>query len=238
MTDPWNRLGKAWDRLWYTSPARTRQEVGAILAALSLVPPARVLDIGCGTGRHAVALARRGFFVLGVDRAPRMVAAARAKARARRVARRARFLLGDAAALPVRPGSFDVALSLCEGAFGADPRRGSAERILAEAARALRPGGQLVLVALRREWLDRHGDWRYDPRSGRSRGREVHELESGERAVLEISTRAFTAGEAAAALRRAGLRPIARAGAAPGEYAAIPLDDDAMQYMLIARREG
>lgn len=237
MTDLWDRLGRAWDRLWYTSPRRTAQEVGAILAALDLRPPARVLDVGCGTGRHAVALARRGFSVTGVDRSPRMVAAARAKARRSR-AGRARFILADAARLPLRSGAFDVALSLCEGAFGADERPAAERLILAEIARALAPGGRLVLVALDRRWLARHGDWRYDPRSKRWVGRETHALESGERAEVAVSTRAHTAWEAARALRRAGLRPVGRAAAAPGEYAAIPPQEVAMQYMLIAVKEA
>jgi SAM-dependent methyltransferase len=237
VSDLWNRFGRAWDRLWYTHPRRTAQEVGAILAALELAPPARILDVGCGTGRHAVALARRGFDVLGVDLAPRMVAAARAKARRAHVRRRAVFALADGARLPVRGGAFDVALSLCEGAFGSDPRPGAQEEILSEVARALRPGGRLVLVALDRRWLDRHGDWRYDPGSGRFVGREEHALESGGRAEVEVSTRALSPDEAAGLVRRAGLRPIGRAAAAPGEYAALPPDEPAMQYMLIARKE-
>ena len=244
--DFYERLGRAWDKLWYTSPRRTAQEVDAIVDVLAhtggggrFEPPARILDIGCATGRHAVLLARRGFFVVGVDRAAAMVAAARAKARrrGREVMRRARFVRADATRLPMRDGAFDVALSLCEGAFGSDDRPGAGDAILREAARALAPGGRLVLVALERGWLDRHGDWRYDPRSGRSRGRETHRLASGQRVEVEVSTRALPLEVALTAVRGAGLQPIGRAGAAPGEYAAIPLDREAAQYMIIARKE-
>jgi SAM-dependent methyltransferase len=235
----WDRLGRAWDGLWYTSPRRTAQEVGAIIAALDLRGGERVLDIGCGTGRHSVRLARLGWRVVGVDRSAAMLAVARAKAARARVLGRTSFILADAAALPFSDGRFDVALSLCEGAFGADEGRARAHAaILREAARALAPGGRLVLVALERRWLDRHGDWRYDPRSGRHVGREMHALEGGARARVAISTRALRWEEAARSLRRAGLRPIGRAGAAPGRYAALAQDDpDAMQYMLIATKE-
>jgi ubiquinone/menaquinone biosynthesis C-methylase UbiE len=235
--DVFQRLGSAWDRLWYTSPRATAQEVRAILAVLGGLPRgARILDIGCGTGRHAVALARLGHEVVGVDRAPAMVRAAREKARRRRVATRARFVLGDARALPVRDASFHVALSLCEGAFGACDARGADVALLREAARALRPGGALVLVALDRSWLDRQGEWRYDPARGRSVGREWHRLEDGSRRRVEISTRAYRPAEAARLVERCGLEVVERCGAAPGAYAAVPREG-AMQYLIVAKKE-
>jgi SAM-dependent methyltransferase len=244
MPSVWQRLGRSWDRLWYASPRATAQEVSAILAILSggsptsLPKTARFLDIGCGTGRHALRLAALGYGVVGVDLAPAMAAAARAKARRRRLARRARFVLGDARALPVRSASFHVALSLCEGAFGAQEGRGADLALLREAARALRPGGALVLVALRKPWLDRQGDWRYDPARGRNVGRETHRLADGRVRRVEISTRAYGVAEAARLLARAGFEVVERCGAAPGRYAAIPLDADAMQYLLVGKKPG
>jgi SAM-dependent methyltransferase len=237
MSDLWDRLGPAWDRLWYTTEQKTEQEVSAILAVLGGLPlEARILDLGCGTGRHALKLARRGYSVVGVDRAPAMVAAARRKAKRRRVARRARFVVGDARALPLRGERFHVALSLCEGAFGACEARGAETEILREAVRALRPGGALVLVALNRTWLDLQGEWRYDPASGRSVGRERHALADGTTRRVEISTRAFRPGEAVRLLERCGLEVVERCGAAPGAYAAVPPGDEAMQYLLVGKK--
>jgi SAM-dependent methyltransferase len=51
-----------------------------ILVSQGLTAPRRLLDLGCGTGSHAVRLAQRGHFVLGVDRSPEMLARAHAKA--------------------------------------------------------------------------------------------------------------------------------------------------------------
>lgn len=236
--DLFSQLGRAWDDLWYTSPRRTDQEVRSILAVLGGLPgSARILDLGCGTGRHAVRLARLGYAVTGIDRVAPMVAAARRKAARARVGRRARFVLGDARALPFRDAAFHVLLSLCEGAFGAPEERGGNLRLLREAARVLRPGGALVLVALDRRWLDRHGDWRYDPARSRSVGRERHVLGDGRRRVVEISTRACAPAEAARLVRRAGLAVVERCGAAPGAYAAVARDGpEAMQYLIVGKK--
>ena len=55
----------------------TEQEVDFLVDALGLEPGMRVLDAGCGPGRHALALARRGIEVVGVDLSPDFVALAR-----------------------------------------------------------------------------------------------------------------------------------------------------------------
>lgn len=55
-------------------------EVDAMLSLLALKPPARVLDLCCGPGRHALELARRGFEVTGVDRTQAYLDEARRRA--------------------------------------------------------------------------------------------------------------------------------------------------------------
>lgn len=59
---------------------RTRHEIDFLVKALPLHPAARVLDIGCGFGRHSVELARRDYHVLGIDPAAAMIRAARENA--------------------------------------------------------------------------------------------------------------------------------------------------------------
>ncbi len=100
-------------------------------------PPWRVLDVGCGTGTHAVELARRGHRVTGVDRSDDMLDAARAKA-----AGTVRFLHGDARSLDLGE-TFDVVTCL----FAVLSYQLTADDALA-ALRAFRrhldPGGVLV----------------------------------------------------------------------------------------------
>jgi SAM-dependent methyltransferase len=71
-------------------------------------PPARILDLGCGTGSLAVLLAEMGHTVTGIDLSPRMIEKAAAKAR--RHAVRIELHVGDAA-LPEAGGGFDVVLT-------------------------------------------------------------------------------------------------------------------------------
>ena len=100
--------------------------------------PARVLDVGCGTGSLAVLLAEHGYDVVGVDLAPRMVERARHKAQVHEV--EMDLLVGDAADPPVE-GVFDVVLARHVVWALADPAS-----VLERWLGLLAPGGVLVLV--------------------------------------------------------------------------------------------
>ena len=59
---------------------RTRGEIDFLVNSLALAPAARVLDVGCGFGRHSIELGRRGYRALGIDPAAAMIEAAKAQA--------------------------------------------------------------------------------------------------------------------------------------------------------------
>lgn len=118
---------------------RVRDAWRRLLLAHLPVAPAAIADIGCGTGSLSVLLAGEGYAVTGLDFAPAMVRAARAKARAADVS--ARFVLSDAAAPTLPPGSFDVVLA--RHVLWAMP---DIDLALAAWLRLLLPGGTLVLV--------------------------------------------------------------------------------------------
>ena len=88
---------------------RVRQAWRRLLLAELPAAPAAIADLGCGTGTLSVLLAAEGYAVTGLDFAPQMIRAARAKARAAGVS--ARFELSDAAAPTLPAASFDVVLA-------------------------------------------------------------------------------------------------------------------------------
>ncbi len=122
----------------------------------------KILDIGCGTGRHAIELARRGYAVTGVDLSESMLSRARTRAAAAGV--RVAFEQGDARALRFR-GDFDLAIMMCEGGFPLMETDEMNYQILQSAAAALKEHGKLILTTLNglfplfhsvKEFLDRN----------------------------------------------------------------------------------
>ena len=120
-------------------PAQTRREVDFLLRALRPAPGARILDVPCGYGRHASALARRGFRVVGVDLSRAMIAEAR-----RRFAEgpRLAFVRADMRRIAFR-GEFDAVVNLYTSFGYFTPAQNQA--VLRRLARALRPGGTLLV---------------------------------------------------------------------------------------------
>lgn len=112
----------------------------AVVDAAAPVAGEHVVDVGCGTGNAALLAAARGARVTGVDPAPRLLAVARDLADAGGLA--ARFLEGDAAALPVADGEANAVVSVFGAIFAPDPAAAAAEM-----ARVCAPGGRIVLSA-------------------------------------------------------------------------------------------
>ncbi|MGA9118240.1 MAG: class I SAM-dependent methyltransferase [Bacteroidota bacterium] len=105
----------------------------------------KILDIGCGTGRHAVELARRGYSVTGIDLSESMLARARMKAQQADI--QVEFIQSDARKLPFI-NEFDLAIMLCEGGFPLMETDEMNNMILQSAANALRDGGKFIFTTL------------------------------------------------------------------------------------------
>lgn len=99
----------------------------------------RVLDLGCGTGNHALPLAKRGYEVVGIDLSPAMLAAAKAKSPTNSSAR---FELGDVSDLQLDE-QFDVAIMMF-AVLGYQHSNADVHAALSSARRHLRPGGLLI----------------------------------------------------------------------------------------------
>ena len=105
----------------------------------------RILDIGCGTGRHSVELAKRGYRITGIDLSEGQLAKAREKAKKENLT--IDFRSGDARNLPF-VNEFDVAIMICEGAFPLMETDEMNFRILKGATDALKENGKLIFTTL------------------------------------------------------------------------------------------
>jgi 2-polyprenyl-3-methyl-5-hydroxy-6-metoxy-1,4-benzoquinol methylase len=116
------------------------RDAWASLLLSRLIPsPARVADLGCGTGTLSVLLAQNGYQVSGIDLSPRMIELARMKALDSGVT--ANFQVGDAANTSWPEGTFDVVLSRHVLWALPDPGKG-----LDHWLNLLKPNGQLLLI--------------------------------------------------------------------------------------------
>jgi cyclopropane fatty-acyl-phospholipid synthase-like methyltransferase len=231
-------LGKAY---WAPNTSRvmafttgTQQEVEFLVDALGLEPGMSVLDVGCGPGRHALALARRGITVDGVDLSPDFVRLAAEAAAAEGLPATFREL--DVRELDVE-GGYDAVICLCQGGFGllgGDDE----EDVLRRIARAPRPGGRLALTAFSAafavRWLDDGED--FDPGTG-----VLHELATvrspeGEERAFDLWTTCFTARELSLLARAAGLAVDGVHGVKPGAYARTAPTLEHPELLLLARR--
>jgi SAM-dependent methyltransferase len=136
-------FGRTYDKECFTQGAVG--EVDFVERELGGDRTKRVLDIACGTGRHAIELTKRGYQVVGFDLSEGQLRVAREKAQAAGVS--VDFERRDATQ-PHFQQEFDAALMFCEGAFPLMETDEKNFAILQHAAAALRPGGKLMLTTL------------------------------------------------------------------------------------------
>jgi SAM-dependent methyltransferase len=227
-----DHLGPAYLRYSFTKG--TEQEVAFLVDVLGLTAGALVLDVGCGPGRHARALADNGCRVVGVDISEAFVALAAAEAPPG-----AAFVRGDARSLPVRPG-FDAAVSLCQGGFGlpSDPAAPDDSSVLGAMASVLRPGGRLALTAFSSYFLLRHLDDTddFDADAGVNRERTAVKDADGREAAFDLWTACYTPRELRALAADAGLRVLGLWSVTPGAYDRRPPDLEHPELLLLAER--
>jgi SAM-dependent methyltransferase len=225
--------------------AQDAAHLTGLAGALDRREGALVLDAGCGHGRHAVPLARAGYRLVGLDRSPVLLAAAR---RAAGGSPWPRFVRGSYAKLPFAEEIFDAVLCL-GSALGYLGEAGD-RTALAEFRRVLAPGGRLVIETLHRDELGasmteheerslaRGDTLRVRRRFDRGRGlmHEEQSLDDGGRAGSPRAYEMWVYGEHE--LRRmvedAGLRVVGRHASLAGEGEPSPVTP----LVLVAEVEG
>jgi SAM-dependent methyltransferase len=131
---------------------RTEHEVDFAVSALKLKKRAAVLDLCCGTGRHAIELARRGYKVTGLDFNAEYLETAARKAAAAGL--KIELVKGDMRRIPFE-NRFDGAVNLF-ASFGYFDNDAENFKVFSSLARSLKPGGRFLLETLNREWLVRN----------------------------------------------------------------------------------
>ena len=224
-------LGAAYLRYSFTKG--TNQEVDFLMAELGLEPGMRVLDVGCGPGRHAHELARRGLVVHGIDISERFVELARQNAPDGATFERldARDLAFDA--------EFDLVIGLCQGAFGLMTANGDDEVVLGGMARALRPGGRLALSAFSGYFVVKYfEDAVFDADTGVNHEHTEVRNEAGEPKTVDLWTGCYTPRELRLLCRSVGLVVESVNSVEPGSYRRATPTVETAEFLVIARRDG
>ena len=223
--------------------AEARRAVKLLCDATGLGPGTRVLDVGCGSGRHLAEMQRVGYRAMGLDLSPSMLEAAGSVVSGRFLVR------ADMRSLPFRTGSFDVVTSYFTS-FGYFDDENDDLRALFEARRLLAAGGWYLLDFLNASEVVAH--LRTEDRRILSGADVVQERrlvdggriiekririeahgEAGTREFVE-RVRLYEPGELNSMLLRAGLTP----GPTFGGYDRSPHSPGSPRYIVLAGVAG
>jgi len=220
----------------------TVPEVEFILEELRLPPGSHILDMGCGTGRHAVELAKRGYQVTGVDISSGMLTEAEKAAREARV--KVECVHADAIKF-TSAELFDAAICLCEGAFGLlgtndDPIEHDLS-ILRNIHAALKPEARLIVTALNacamiRQYTQKDvNNGRFDPTTLVETHTIEYDTPEGKKGVL-VRERGYVPTELVMLFRLAGFEVEHIWGGTAGNWGRRQVELDEIEVMIVARK--
>lgn len=192
----------------------------------------KILDVGCGTGRHAIELSKRGYSLTGIDLSESQLARAREKAESKKL--KIDFQKQDARNLPFN-NEFDAAIMLCEGGFPLMETDEMNYEILNNVTKSLRESGKFIFTTLNglfplyhsvEEFCDsttEEGNATYrsntfDLMTFRDHNITEFEDDSGNKKTLECNERYYVPSEIAWLLKSLGYNKIEIFGAKLGAF--------------------
>ncbi len=211
----------------------------------------KIIDIGCGTGRHSIELAKRGYNITGIDLSESQLKRAREKAREAGLS--IDFLQHDARSLPFK-GEFDTAIMLCEGGFSLMETDEMNFEILKNAAEALKSEGKLIFTTLnglfplfhsvrefyetaQKEGQSQCKDCSFDLMTFRDHNTVVFEDDSGNKKELKCNERYYVPSEIVWLLKTLGFKKIDIFGAKLGAFSRKDrLTPEDFEMLVIAQK--
>jgi 2-polyprenyl-3-methyl-5-hydroxy-6-metoxy-1,4-benzoquinol methylase len=192
----------------------------------------KIIDIGCGTGRHSIELTKRGYNVTGVDLSSSQLARAKEKAKEQGVT--INFQKHDARNLPFKD-EFNLAIMLCEGGFPLMETDEMNFEILKNATKALKNKGKLIFTTLnglfplfhsvkefyksaQKEGQSQCKDCSFDLMTFRDHNTVVFDDDSGNKRELKCNERYYVPSEITWLLKNLGYKKIDIFGAKLGAY--------------------
>jgi len=254
-----NAMKKQWYELFfenygkkYDSESFTRGTIGEcdfIEAEIKFDKSLKILDVGCGTGRHAIELTRRGYRVTGIDLSEAQLKRAREKAQAENLS--IDFQCQDARNLPFE-GEFDVAIMLCEGGFPLMETDEMNYEILKSVTKSLKLQSKFIFTTLNGLFPLYHSvsdfcsagavegtstlrDSTFDLMTFRDHNILEFEDDSGNKKTVECNERYYVPSEITWLLKSLGYRTIDIFGARLGAYSREDkLTTDDFEMLVVA----
>jgi SAM-dependent methyltransferase len=210
--------------LRYSFAKGTEQEVAFLAGALGLQAGMRLLDVGCGPGRHCHALSRLGMEVVGLDISHSFLVAAGS----------GRWVRADARELPFKPGGFDAAISLCQGGFGLLGGEDDG-LVLEQIAQVVAKGGRIALTGFSSYFAVRFLEETdcFDAATGVNHEKVEVKGSEGRSGTFDLWTTCFTPRELRLMASAAGVEVLGLWSVRPGSYAERSPDLDHPELLLI-----
>ena len=184
----------------------TKREVDFVEGEIGHDHSKRILDVGCGSGRHTLELARRGYAVVGIDLSESMLEQGHQVAKAENL--NVDLIHCDARELNYQE-EFDVVIMLCEGAFSLMEEDQMDRLILSNNFRALRANGKLILTAPNAVFMLTHqSDASFDPVIFRETFKLEKTIPDGRKKMLDCTQRYYTCPELNWLLRQVGFKTV------------------------------
>jgi ubiquinone/menaquinone biosynthesis C-methylase UbiE len=222
----------------------TKAEIEFLHKLLKLPKGAKILDIGCGTGRHSIGLAKRGYKMTGLDQSAGMLTQAKKYAEEAGVA--IELIQADATDFKLSK-RFDAAICLCESSFGLLGKNDDPVwrdiKILSNIRQCLKPGARLVLTALNacrhiRTFSDKDvASGKYNPLTLTETNRMEWDDPRGKKSRL-TRERGFVATELRLMFELAGFEVEAIWGGTAGNWGKRPIKLDEYEIMVVGKTIG